>query len=168
MKGRSQTGTPDGTKSPRKWVPCFDEAVDDDRPDHEHREREGDDDVARDREESRDHAEQVCRQHEHEEREDEGEELHPLLAGGIAQGAGDEIVQDLGDRLRAARNDGALARGVEQAADDHSGGADHEQRRIGEADDRNDGLDLELLDRARHDPSIASLLSIAVSPAFGA
>ena len=22
MKGRSQTGTPDGTKRPRKWVPC--------------------------------------------------------------------------------------------------------------------------------------------------
>ena len=69
------------------------------------REREGDDDVARDREEARDHAEQVRGQDEHEEREDEGEELHPLLAGRVAQGAGDEIVQHLGDRLGAARND---------------------------------------------------------------
>ena len=41
---------------------------------------------------------------------------------------------DLGDRLRAARNDRALARRVEQAADNDSGGADHEQRRIGEID----------------------------------
>ncbi len=140
----------------------LDEPVDDDRADHENCEREGDDDVARHREKARNHAEHVRREHEHEQREDEGEELHSLLAGRVAERAGDEIMQNLGDRLGAARNDGAVARGEEQTAHDHGGGSDHEQGRVREIDDRNDGLDLELLDRAGHDPS-AARAGIAVS-----
>ena len=91
-----------------------------------------------------------------------GKELHPLGAGRVAERARDEIMQNLGDRLGAARNDGAVARGEEQPAHDHRGGSDHEQGRVREIDDRDDGLDLELLDRAGHDPS-ASRAGIAVS-----
>ena len=80
------------------------EAVDDDRADHQQRQREGDDDVAGDGEEIGEQAEQVGDQHEHEQREHQREELHALRAGRVAQHRGDELVGHFGDRLQARRD----------------------------------------------------------------
>src|SRR6478735_6235652 len=131
----------------------LDEAVNHDGADDQKGQREGDDDVARDREETRNHAEQVCGQHEHEEREHEREEFHAVRAGGLLQGAGDEFMEHLGDGLRPARHDRPLPAREHQAADDQRGCANHEQGGVRESDGRYDGLDLELFDRARHDHS---------------
>ena len=57
-------------------------------------------------------------QDEHEQREHEREELHPLVAGGALQRVGDEFVGQLRDRLQPARHQRAAERGAE-----------HQQRR---------------------------------------
>jgi len=56
----------------------LEETVDNDRTDDQNRKREGHDDLARNRIEIREETEEICDQNEHEEREDEGEELHAL------------------------------------------------------------------------------------------
>ena len=56
------------------------DADDGDADEHRRRQREGDDDVAGEGEAVGDEAQQIAEQDEHEEREDEGEVRHPLLA----------------------------------------------------------------------------------------
>ncbi len=79
-------------------------------------------------------ADEVQRQHEHEDREHEGEEPHAFVTGGRAHGRGDEFVGYFRGRLQARRHQ-ALFGGAdhqEGGDDDHRG--QHESRRIGEHD----------------------------------
>ena len=77
----------------------------------------------------------VRHQDEHEQREHEREELHPLGAGGAAQRVGDELVGHLGDRLQPARAPARATRCAPTSAAAIRPTRDqHEQRRIGEGD----------------------------------
>ena len=92
---------PLGTNSLKKLQAVLVEAVDDDGEEHQQRQRGGDDDVARHGEGVGNEPDHVRHQDEHEQREHEREELHPLLAGGALDRVGDEFVGQLGDRLHA-------------------------------------------------------------------
>ena len=108
------------------------EAVDDDDEEHEQRQRRGDDQLAGDRERVRDEPDQVGEQDEHEQREHEREEFHPLGAGRAAHRVGDELVGHLRDRLQPARHHRAARGGADQQRRNRSDDDEHEQRRIGE------------------------------------
>src|SRR5690606_17768087 len=69
----------------------LDEAVDDDGDEHQHRQGEGDDDVAGDGEEIRHHAEHVGHEDEGEERKHQREELHAGGARRASYHSGDEF-----------------------------------------------------------------------------
>ena len=135
--------------------PVLPEAVDDDGEEHQQRQRGGDDDVAHHRELVGNEPDDVRHQDEHEQREHQREELHPALADGVAYGVGDELIGEFGDRLDAARHD-AARRGRAQhqrAGDPH--GHQHVETGIGEiqvdvAAERQQGYDLELVDRIGH------------------
>ena len=100
--GRMYTGTPEGTKILKNFSPFFVEAIDQDREEHEQRERGRDDDVACDREGVWNDADQVRDQNEHEQRVHQREELHAILAGGGADHGSHEHVAQFGDRLETA------------------------------------------------------------------
>ena len=129
------------------------EAVDDDGADDERREGEGDDDLAGDREGAGDEADQVREQHEHEEREDEGEETHARRSRRVVHGGGDEFIRHFGGRLQAGRNDVAAARRQNHQRGDGEENDQHEQRGVGEgrvdaADMQvEQAIDVELMDR---------------------
>ena len=86
----------------------LDEAVDHDRADHEHGQREGDDDVAGHGEEAGIMPSRFAVSTNMKSEKTRGKNF--ILACGIDQRVRDEVVQHLGHRLGAARNDGALAR----------------------------------------------------------
>ena len=94
---------PAGTNSLRKPMPCLMKPVTITSQDHQAGQREGDGDLAGDGEAARHHAEEVAAQHEHEEREDEGEEFQPVLAGGRMDHVGDEFVGQFRHGLAAGR-----------------------------------------------------------------
>ena len=78
--------------------------------------REGHRDLAGDGEAPGHHAEEVAEQHEHEKREDEGEEFQPVFAGRRMDHVGDEFVGHFRHRLRAAGHQrrGSTREGEEQ------------------------------------------------------
>ena len=90
------------------------EAVADHREEDEQRKQCGDDDVARDREKSGDHAEHVQDENETEQREHEREEAHAFFARRLPHHVGNELVGHLGDRLHAARHKRTAARSRDQ------------------------------------------------------
>ncbi|QTK79455.1 hypothetical protein AT6N2_C1762 [Agrobacterium tumefaciens] len=152
-KRQKRLGHARGGKDAEEMQAVLVETVNDDRTDDEAGEREGNDDLAGDREEIREHAEQVCRQHEHEQRENEGEEHHALFAGAFTQHGGDELIGHFGNGLHAGRDKTAVRRCEIKETRSSSHGRDHEERRIGEGKidaanfDRNDRLHQELMGR---------------------
>src|SRR5690606_447896 len=129
------------------------EAVNHHNPDHQHGKRGGEADVAGDGGEIGEQAKEVGRQHEHEERENEGEAAHALRGGGIIQQRGGELVEQLRAGLPARWNQSAAGSGEIEIGPGQHDDHDHEQRRIGErqiilADiEREDLVDMELVDR---------------------
>jgi hypothetical protein len=103
------------------------EADQGDADEHERRHREGHHDVAGRRERVGHHAQHVAEQDEDEERQDEREVLLAAVADIVAHHAGNELVAELGNRLQAARHQGALAhaphehRRRQDHGDDHPG-----------------------------------------------
>ena len=138
---------------------------------HEQRQRRGDDDVARDGEGAGDEPDHVDGQDEHEQREHEREEFHPLGAGGAFQRVGDEFVGEFRDRLHAAGHQARAHRGAEHQQRDASPTAiSMNSAELVKAiswppiwPSGDDLLDLELLDRIGHGQSSAhlSLLHVA-------
>jgi hypothetical protein len=133
------------------------EAVDDHGAEHQERKRRRDNDVARDRERIGDQPDQVRDQNEHEQREDEREEFHPLVAGRRFQRIGHEFVGQFGDRLQATRHQAAARGRADHQEPDDTDGDHHEQRRIGERDlgaadlaKGGDLADLELMNGVGH------------------
>ncbi len=61
-------------------------------------------------------------QDEHEQREHQREELHRLMARGVAHHVCDELVEHLAQQLRAARNDGAALWSPDQEQPDDADG----------------------------------------------
>lgn len=88
------------------------------------------DDVARDREAARDHAEQIQNENENEDREDPREVGHAVLAEVFTNHVGNEFVKHLCDRLDAARHQRAATHGEYHEAGDQRQGEDHHQRRV--------------------------------------
>ena len=90
-------------------------------------------------------------EHEHEQREHEGEIFHPVGADIVAHHVGDELVGNLGDRLQPRRHQRAAVHGVNGEERDEGGGDHHEQRRVGEGRveaeqlEGDEPLDLELM-----------------------
>ena len=96
---------------------------------------------------------------EHEQREHQREELHAFRAGGAADRAGDELVGDFGDRLHAAREPAAGSTPPIISSEITATATKHVERRVGEGDrvladmaDREEGLDIELMDRVDFHP----------------
>ncbi|MCY1230385.1 hypothetical protein D9M72_427960 [compost metagenome] len=85
-------------------------AIERDRQEHQHGQREGDRDMPRHREGIGEHADQVGGEDEHEKREDQREEAHALLAGIVAQRLCRKLIEDLGRRLRPVRHEAASSR----------------------------------------------------------
>lgn len=128
-------------------------AVDDDGTDDEARQCEGDDDLARDREEIREHPEKVSRQNEHEQREHEGEENHPFLTRTFTQHGRDKFVGHFRNGLHATRDQTTVRRCEVEEAGRRCDGSNHEKRRICERKidatdvDRDNRLHQELMSR---------------------
>jgi len=78
-RSNSTAGTPCGTEEAEEMKPCA-HADDRDAQEHHPCHREGDDDVAREGEAIGDHAQQIAKQDEDEQREDEREILAPFMA----------------------------------------------------------------------------------------
>ena len=135
-----------------------------DQHSHEHEgcQRSRDDDMARHREGAGDDAQHVAREDEGKDRENEREELHAVLAGGIAHHVGNELVADLGGRLQPARHQRAVSHGIDQHPGRQHHRDQHEQRGVGKGNvvaeqlERNDPVDLELMDRVRHSGSLCT------------
>ena len=95
---------------------------------HQSRQRECNDEMARNGERVRHHAKQIENQHENEQREDERKILHPVLAGVLIDHIGNEFVGDFSNRLQPCRDQCPLARRKCQKADNQNNGQHHEQR----------------------------------------
>src|ERR1700676_633907 len=142
-----------------EFQPVLVEAVNQDGEEHQQRQRRGDDDVARNRERVGDDAHEVRNADEHEQREDQREELHAFRAGRAADGAGDELVADFGDRLEAPGHQLPSGDAADHQDRDHRYRQEHVERRVGEGDrliadmaDREQWLDVELMDRVDFHP----------------
>src|SRR6516225_1492884 len=130
------------------------EPVTDHDEEHEQRQAHRDDQLACDCERIGDEPDQIGAKDEHEEREYEGEELHPFGPSRTADGISDEFVANLRDRLQPARHHRAACRAEDQQRGDQSDDDQHVQRRIGETDlmtaqieERPEIFDFELMDR---------------------
>ena len=122
---------------------------------HQQRHREGDDDVARDRERVGDEAEEIREEDEDEQREDHREEALAFFAHDAEHGVSfDEAVDQLDHRLHAARHDAVALDAEHQHQRRGHDRQNHPEARIGEGEvepadvNRNDRIDLELRHRA--------------------
>src|SRR5215468_1208064 len=93
------------------------ETVDHHGQEDQQRESNGDDDVTGNREGVRNDADNVHYKDEHEQRENQRKEFHPLAAGGGAERRGDELVGHFGDGLQPAGDQRA-----------RTGSAEHQQQ----------------------------------------
>src|SRR6267378_49194 len=139
--------------------PVLVETVDQDGEEHQKCERRGDDDVARNRERVGDDAHEVRNADEHEQREDQREELHAFRAGRAADRAGDELVADFGHRLETPGNELPPGDATDHQDRDQRHRQEHVEGRIGDGDrliadmaDREERLDVELMDRVDFHP----------------
>jgi hypothetical protein len=149
--------------------PVLVDAVDQDGEEHQKRQRRGDDDVARDREGVGNDPHQVRDADEHEEREDQREELHAFRAGGSCGSCWRRTRRDLRDRLHRPGTSCLPARQHQEPVIPTA--HEHVDGRIGDGDrvladmaEREDGLDVELMNRVDFHPR--EPWSAGISPAI--
>src|SRR5258705_8637344 len=146
-------------ENPEELQSVLVDAVDQHSEEHQERQRRGDDDVARNRERVRDDPHEVRNADEHEQREDQWEELHAFRAGRAADRAGDELVADFGHRLETPGNELPPGDATDHQDRDQRHRQEHVEGRIGDGDrliadmaDREERLDVELMDRVDFHP----------------
>src|SRR5262249_10113294 len=103
-------------------------SVDHDREEDQQRERNCNDNVARDREGIWNDAHHVEHEDEHEDGKYQRKKLHAFRTGGASQRARDEFIKHLGEGLQSARNERTRSSGAEHHQKDQSEADQHEQR----------------------------------------
>jgi len=152
QKGKQRDRHSRRHEQPQETRAIVQEAVNNNDANDKQRKRARDRELTRHRECVRNEADDVAKQHEHEEREYEGKEAHAIVSAPHVHGGHYEFVGHLRDGLKAARNERARARSKEHQRGGRQNDDHHEKRGIGkrgidaERMQADDWFDNELMD----------------------